>query len=183
MLDPKDVKPGQEQHEGFETAGGRVKVQYDYRSAWGELFTTVGDSLTDCRAKRDVWLRQNPCGQPTGVGDFLSTPEYSRGPWKVHTGGVLRVFPKQGGITDVVCTVHQPSDFGSEVNGLAPTDPTALANAALIAAAPDLYKIVVQALETGALPEGLVGQAEAVVALLNEQFNAARKLREHNAKR
>jgi hypothetical protein len=58
MLDPKAVGKGQEQHEQFET-GSRfrpmVRVQYDYRDADGELFSTVKRTLEDCRAARDEW--------------------------------------------------------------------------------------------------------------------------------
>ncbi len=52
---------GQEQYETFviSTRPKRMAVQYDYRSAeTGELFTIVRQTLEQCRAKRDEWLRE-----------------------------------------------------------------------------------------------------------------------------
>lgn len=55
------TQKGQEQYETF-TASPRPKrkaVQYDYRSAeTGELFTIVQQTLEQCRAKRDEWLKK-----------------------------------------------------------------------------------------------------------------------------
>lgn len=46
--------------ESFEiyTHRGKVRVQYDYRTADGELFSIVQASLKMCRRKRDEWLAQ-----------------------------------------------------------------------------------------------------------------------------
>ena len=35
---------------------GTEYYQYDYRHKDGELFSTVGESLEQCRKKRDEWL-------------------------------------------------------------------------------------------------------------------------------
>lgn len=64
--------------------------------------------------------------------------KHSKGPWTLRGGYVLRIWsdnPK-----DMIATVHQESSKNGEVNGLAPTDETALANAALIAQAPTMLK-------------------------------------------
>ena len=45
---------GQEQWKRFYARGRRV--QYDYRIPDGELFSVVGESLGDCRRRRDDWL-------------------------------------------------------------------------------------------------------------------------------
>lgn len=42
MLNPKDLKPGQEQYELFKSGVTRKKlVQYDYRHTTGQLFSCV----------------------------------------------------------------------------------------------------------------------------------------------
>lgn len=59
MLNPKNLLPGEEQHEVFFSGVGRRRkkmVQYDYRAADGELFSCVRLSLEDCRRARDEWL-------------------------------------------------------------------------------------------------------------------------------
>lgn len=48
MLDPKNVKNGEEQSEAF-TRGGKRYYQYDYRDLDGELFSCVRDNLSECR--------------------------------------------------------------------------------------------------------------------------------------
>jgi hypothetical protein len=47
--------PGQEQYEIFRH-GRKMKVQYDYRTPQGKLFSTVSPSLYDARVARDAWL-------------------------------------------------------------------------------------------------------------------------------
>ena len=49
---------GKENYTTFSTRLGRKQVkreQYDYRTPEGDLFA-VGQSLDDCRRKRDEWL-------------------------------------------------------------------------------------------------------------------------------
>jgi hypothetical protein len=61
LLNPKNVKPGEEQHETFYVKVGRKgmrKVQYDYRHTDGELFSTVKSTLEACREARDAWLNK-----------------------------------------------------------------------------------------------------------------------------
>ncbi|MCX4355885.1 MAG: DUF3873 family protein [Oscillospiraceae bacterium] len=61
MLDPRSLENGEEQYETFERRCGlrerKVLVQYDYRDAVGELFSTVKPTLDECRAARDEWLK------------------------------------------------------------------------------------------------------------------------------
>lgn len=50
---------GKENYTTFSTRLGRKqvkRVQYDYRTPEGELFSHVGKTLEDCRQKRDEWL-------------------------------------------------------------------------------------------------------------------------------
>ena len=48
---------GEERYERFATLGRRLGyVQYDYRAADGELFSTVAPSLAEARAARGEWL-------------------------------------------------------------------------------------------------------------------------------
>lgn len=52
------VQPGQEQHEEFYSPIIRGwRVQYDYRSHDGKLFSTVAKSLEQARERRDKWLQ------------------------------------------------------------------------------------------------------------------------------
>ena len=61
-LNPIDIRPGQEQHEYFNVPAHRCgpgivrRVQYDYRANDGELFSTTGTTLKECRRERDRWL-------------------------------------------------------------------------------------------------------------------------------
>lgn len=48
---------GQENYERFEGKPGKFFFQYDYRDTDGELFSTVMPTLTECRMKRDKWLK------------------------------------------------------------------------------------------------------------------------------
>lgn len=52
----EDCKPGQEQHETYKSAAGKLAVQYDYRTKDGELFSTVAPDLQTARARLDAWL-------------------------------------------------------------------------------------------------------------------------------
>ena len=50
---------GKENYTTFSTRLGRKqvkRVQYDYRTPEGDLSACVGQSLDDCRRKRDEWL-------------------------------------------------------------------------------------------------------------------------------
>lgn len=46
---------GQEQHESF-TQDGKEFVQYDFRTAGGELFSCVAGSLEVARQQRESWM-------------------------------------------------------------------------------------------------------------------------------
>ncbi len=54
--------PGQEQYEIFHINGRKlvknIRCQYDYRHPDGELFSCVGKSLEECRARREAWLEK-----------------------------------------------------------------------------------------------------------------------------
>ncbi|MDR0818758.1 MAG: DUF3873 domain-containing protein [Oscillospiraceae bacterium] len=59
MLDPKNLKPGEEQYEEFENGPScrrKTYVQYDYRDMHGELFSCVKPTLGICRAAKETWL-------------------------------------------------------------------------------------------------------------------------------
>jgi hypothetical protein len=52
---------GEERYEYFKIKGsktGRWGVQYDYRTRYGELFSTVAPDLDAARIRRDNWMRQ-----------------------------------------------------------------------------------------------------------------------------
>lgn len=51
-------QPCKEQHESF-TYRGKEYIQYDYRAESGELFSCVKSTLSECRQKRDEWLKNN----------------------------------------------------------------------------------------------------------------------------
>jgi hypothetical protein len=55
MLEAKNCKPGAEQYERF-VALGKERIQYDYRAADGELFSTIAPSLAVAKSRRDEWL-------------------------------------------------------------------------------------------------------------------------------
>ena len=48
---------GQEKYEFFKTRRGN-KVQYDYRTIDGVLFSVVAGTLEQARNRRDVWLEK-----------------------------------------------------------------------------------------------------------------------------
>jgi len=59
MLNPTNLKPGEEQHETFVAKTSKKKlVQYDYRALDGELFSCVKATLADCHLFRDAWLEK-----------------------------------------------------------------------------------------------------------------------------
>jgi len=49
---------GQEQYTRFVAGAfrGTIYYQYDYRHTDGELFSSIAESLKECREKRDKWL-------------------------------------------------------------------------------------------------------------------------------
>lgn len=49
------TKAGQERHEEFKSPRGK-RVQYDYRTPQGKLFSCVANSLAEARQRRDNWL-------------------------------------------------------------------------------------------------------------------------------
>lgn len=49
--------PGRESFEEFTTPKGNVRVQYDYRTPSGELFSCVAPDLDTCRRRRDEWIK------------------------------------------------------------------------------------------------------------------------------
>ncbi len=51
---------GGEQYEEFEWSWrpGEPRIQYDYRTLDGRLFSTVAPDLEACRARRDRWLKE-----------------------------------------------------------------------------------------------------------------------------
>ena len=67
MLDPKNIGPGQEQHEVYKSSFPKVikgkrtyptYCAYDYRDHDGELFSCIAPGLEEARAKRDRWLEK-----------------------------------------------------------------------------------------------------------------------------
>ena len=57
MLDPKNLSPGQEQFEKYQSrVTNRQMVQYDYRHKDGQLFSCVAHTILQARRKRDCWL-------------------------------------------------------------------------------------------------------------------------------
>ena len=61
MLNPKNIRAGEEQYEQFKRRDRRIAksyVQYDYRDVDGELFSTVKPTLDACRKAKDEWLKE-----------------------------------------------------------------------------------------------------------------------------
>lgn len=56
MLNPQNLRPGEEQYEVFTSRIGKRMVQYDYRDNDGTLFSCVRRTLGDCRNARNIWL-------------------------------------------------------------------------------------------------------------------------------
>lgn len=50
------IPAGKEQYEVFTVRCGMQRVQYDYRTVSGELFSCIGKTLEECREKRSKWL-------------------------------------------------------------------------------------------------------------------------------
>lgn len=52
------VAKGQEQYEWFTDSFRHIRrIQYDYRTESGKLFSTVANTLELARQKRDNWLK------------------------------------------------------------------------------------------------------------------------------
>jgi hypothetical protein len=59
MLNPKSLRPGDEQYESFRSSiNKKTYCQYDYRHTDGKLFSCVKPTIEACRAARDSWLEQ-----------------------------------------------------------------------------------------------------------------------------
>ena len=56
----RTTTPGTEQYEVFDIDFHYQsrRYQYDYRHSDGELFSCVAPTLTECRRKRDEWLKK-----------------------------------------------------------------------------------------------------------------------------
>ena len=53
------TKPGEEQYEYYYAGPVQIeRVQYDYRTPEGKLFSCTADDLKSARAKRDAWLKK-----------------------------------------------------------------------------------------------------------------------------
>ncbi len=73
MLDPKNCLAGQEQHEEFySTTADAMRIQYDYRSPEGQLFSCIAKSLEMSRQKRDRWLEVRDLPAAADVMGWLS---------------------------------------------------------------------------------------------------------------
>lgn len=60
---------------------------------------------------------------------------HTPGPWSASNGALIRVVKSDRGRPTVICGVHKQGRFGGKTDGGCP-----VANARLIAAAPDLYE-------------------------------------------
>lgn len=57
MLNPKALKPGEEQYEQYKCGvTKKYRYQYDYRHVNGDLFSCVRPTLEACHGARDKWL-------------------------------------------------------------------------------------------------------------------------------
>jgi len=57
MLNPRNLKNGEEQYEVyFSHALNGNRVQYDYRHFDGDLFSTIGKSVDECRKEKERWV-------------------------------------------------------------------------------------------------------------------------------
>ena len=60
MLDPKNLKNGEEQFEDYwSRVTHRAYVQYDYRHTNGEFFSCIANNEEEAREKRDKWISKN----------------------------------------------------------------------------------------------------------------------------
>lgn len=51
--------PGKEQYEGYiSPITGEWKIQYEYRTEAGILFSCVTDSVAKAREKKDKWVKE-----------------------------------------------------------------------------------------------------------------------------
>jgi len=50
------TSPGSEQYEYYTNSQGEKRIQYDYRTPEGELFSCIALSLQFAREKRDAWF-------------------------------------------------------------------------------------------------------------------------------
>lgn len=56
-LDPRNIKPGQEQYEEFFSKTLKKNmIHYDYRDMHGTLFTCITNTLEEARWLRDEWM-------------------------------------------------------------------------------------------------------------------------------
>ena len=80
------TKPEEEQWEEYydKTLRGS-RVQYDYRTPGGKLFSCIAPSLEKARAKRDQWLRK------AEEEAILSEFGFSRGAWNELQREIERV--------------------------------------------------------------------------------------------
>lgn len=63
-LDPKNLKPGEDQYEYFER-NKKEYVQYDYRHYNGDLFSCVASGLDQAYRERDKWVSENESTKDT----------------------------------------------------------------------------------------------------------------------
>jgi len=50
---------GEERWDCFTVGRQKVeRLQYDYRTPGGDLFSTIAESLEECRARRDSWAAE-----------------------------------------------------------------------------------------------------------------------------
>jgi len=86
MLNPQNLKNGQEQYEKFTyRVGGKNKTryQYDYRDGDGKLFSCTKPTLKECRAARDIavkleikrWYDELPSRTTQEIMDELKLPQ------------------------------------------------------------------------------------------------------------
>jgi len=72
------TKPGEEHWEEFYLKGlSGSRVQYDYRTPEGRLFSTIAVSLERAREKRDQWLERNSAEYPETLPG-IPEPEFSK---------------------------------------------------------------------------------------------------------
>lgn len=49
------TEPGKEQYEYFKSPRGR-RIQYDYRTPDGKLFSCIAKTIGEARQRRDAWM-------------------------------------------------------------------------------------------------------------------------------
>ena len=50
---------GEQYEEYFDKFTRKNKVQYDYRTPGGKLFSTIAPTLDKCRRRKEEWLKHN----------------------------------------------------------------------------------------------------------------------------